>query len=122
MIDERLTAEEDLLEELELRQERIEAVSTLKEAEAKEDIDELERGFVEAVKPYRSGRGSLHGLASGGTGPSVERGRGSPKSPNLTPAASTESRNTEQNELLDPSARMTASRHQRFKRRLEGGD
>lgn len=56
-IDERLAAEDDPLKQLELRQEKIDAEGTLKEVESKEDIDELERGFVDAAKPYSERKG-----------------------------------------------------------------
>lgn len=56
-IDERLAAEDDPLKQLELRQEKIDAESTLKEVESKEDIDELEGGFIDAAKPYSERKG-----------------------------------------------------------------
>lgn len=56
-IDERLAAEDDPLKQLELRQEKIDAEGTLKEVESKEDIDELERGFIDAAKPYSERKG-----------------------------------------------------------------
>lgn len=56
-IDERLAAEDDPLKQLELRQERIDAETTLKEVESKEDIDVLEKGFVDAAKPYSERKG-----------------------------------------------------------------
>lgn len=56
-IDQRLAAEEDPLRQLELRQERIDAESTLKEVESKEDIDELEKGFIGSAKPYSERKG-----------------------------------------------------------------
>lgn len=51
-IDERLTSEDDPLKQLELQQERIDAEETLKAVESREDVDELERRFIEAAKPY----------------------------------------------------------------------
>lgn len=51
-IDEKLATEEDPLRQLDLRQERLDAEATLKEVEAKEDIDELEKSFVEVAKSY----------------------------------------------------------------------
>jgi hypothetical protein len=51
-IDEKLAAEDDPLKQLDLRQERIDAEATLREVEAKEDIDELENAFVEVAKSY----------------------------------------------------------------------
>lgn len=56
-IDEKLAAEEDSLRQLDLRQERIDAESTLKEVEAKEDIDKLERAFVEVARSYSDRKG-----------------------------------------------------------------
>lgn len=56
-IDERLAAEDDPLKQLELRQEKIDAEVALKEVESKEDIDELERGFIDAAKPYSERKG-----------------------------------------------------------------
>lgn len=56
-IDERLAGEDDPLKQLELRQEKIDAESTLKEVESKEDIDELEGGFIDAAKPYSERKG-----------------------------------------------------------------
>lgn len=56
-IDEKLAAEDDALKQLDLRQERIDAESTLKEVEAKEDIDELEKAFVEVAKSYSDRKG-----------------------------------------------------------------
>lgn len=56
-IDEKLAAEDDPLKQLDLRQERIDAESTLKEVEAKEDIDELEKAFVEMAKSYSERKG-----------------------------------------------------------------
>lgn len=56
-IDERLAAEDDPLKQLELRQEKIDAEGTLKEVESKEDIDALERGFIDAAKPYSERKG-----------------------------------------------------------------
>lgn len=56
-IDEKLAAEDDSLRQLDLRQERIDAESTLKEVEAKEDIDKLEKAFVEVAKSYSERKG-----------------------------------------------------------------
>lgn len=56
-IDEKLAAEEDSLRQLDLRQERIDAESTLKEVEAKEDIDKLEKAFVEVARSYSDRKG-----------------------------------------------------------------
>lgn len=56
-IDERLAAEDDSLKQLELRQERLDAESTLKEVESKEDIEQLEQGFIEAARPYSERKG-----------------------------------------------------------------
>lgn len=56
-IDERIASESDPLKQLDLRQERLDAEATLKEVEAKEDIDELERGFVEVAKSYSERKG-----------------------------------------------------------------
>lgn len=56
-IDEKLAAEEDPLKQLDLRQERLDAEATLKDVEAKEDIDELEKSFVEVAKSYSERKG-----------------------------------------------------------------
>lgn len=56
-IDEKLAGEEDPLKQLDLRQERLDAEATLKEVEAKEDIDELEKSFVEVAKSYSERKG-----------------------------------------------------------------
>lgn len=56
-IDERIEAESDPLKQLDLRQERIDAEETLKEVEAKQDIEELEAGFIEVAKSYSERKG-----------------------------------------------------------------
>ena len=56
-IDEKLATEDDPLKQLDLRQERLDAEATLKEVEAKEDIDELEKSFVETAKSYSERKG-----------------------------------------------------------------
>jgi DNA primase catalytic subunit len=56
-IDERLATEEDPLKQLELRQEKLDAQETLKEVESKEDIDQLEKAFIEAAKSYSERKG-----------------------------------------------------------------
>lgn len=56
-IDEKLATEEDPLKQLDLRQEKLDAEETLKEVEAKEDIDELEKSFVEVAKSYSERKG-----------------------------------------------------------------
>jgi|SRR5690606_6692269 chromosome segregation ATPase len=56
-IDEKLATEEDPLKQLDLRQERLDAEATLKDVEAKEDIDELEKSFVEVAKSYSERKG-----------------------------------------------------------------
>jgi len=56
-IDERLATEEDPLKQLELRQEKLDAQETLKEVESKEDIDQLEKAFIKAVKSYSERKG-----------------------------------------------------------------
>lgn len=56
-IDERIAAETDPLKQLDLRQERIDAEETLKEVEAKQDIEELEAGFIEVAKSYSERKG-----------------------------------------------------------------
>lgn len=56
-IDERISAETDPLKQLDLRQERIDAEETLKEVEAKQDIEELESGFIEVAKSYSGRKG-----------------------------------------------------------------
>lgn len=56
-IDERLNQEDDPLKQLELRQERIDAEATLKEVESKEDLEDLERGFIDAAKSYSERKG-----------------------------------------------------------------
>jgi hypothetical protein len=56
-IDEKLAGEDDPLKQLDLRQERLDAEATLKEVEAKEDIDELEKSFVEVAKSYSKRKG-----------------------------------------------------------------
>ena len=56
-INERLETEEDPLKQLELRQEKIDAEATLKEVESKEDLDALEKAFIEAAKSYSERKG-----------------------------------------------------------------
>jgi hypothetical protein len=56
-IDERLAAEADPLKQVELRQEKIDAESMLKEVESREDIDGLEKGFIGAAKSYSERKG-----------------------------------------------------------------
>jgi hypothetical protein len=56
-IDEKLATEDDPLKQLDLRQERLDAEAALKEVEAKEDIDELEKSFVETAKSYSERKG-----------------------------------------------------------------
>lgn len=56
-IDERIAAETDPLKQLDLRQEKIDAEETLKEVEAKQDIEELEAGFIEVAKSYSERKG-----------------------------------------------------------------
>lgn len=56
-IDDRLKAEDDPLKQVELRQERIDAESALKDVESKEDIDQLEQFFIEAAKSYSERKG-----------------------------------------------------------------
>lgn len=56
-IDERIAAEADPLKQLDLRQEKIDAEETLKEVEAKQDIEELEAGFIEVAKSYSERKG-----------------------------------------------------------------
>lgn len=56
-IDERVQSEEDPLKQLELRQEKLDAQNALKEVESKEDIDELEKAFIQAAKSYSERKG-----------------------------------------------------------------
>lgn len=56
-IDERVQTEDDPLKQLELRQEKIDAQNALKEVESKEDIDELEKAFIQAAKSYSERKG-----------------------------------------------------------------
>lgn len=80
-IDEKLAAEDDPLKQLDLRQERIDAESTLKEVEAKEDIDELEKAFVEVAKSYSERKGiSYAAWRQVGVSASVLKEAGIPRS------------------------------------------
>lgn len=56
-LDQRIDSETDPLKQLELHQEKLDAEETLKEVEAKEDIEELEQGFVEVAKSYSDRKG-----------------------------------------------------------------
>jgi hypothetical protein len=56
-IDDRISAETDPLRQLDLRQEKIDAEETLKDVEAKQDIEELEAGFIEVSKSYSERKG-----------------------------------------------------------------
>ncbi len=56
-INERLETEEDPLKQVELRQELLDAEATLKEIESKEDLEELEKAFIEAAKSYSERKG-----------------------------------------------------------------
>ncbi len=51
-LEEKISAEDDLLKALEMRQERIDAEEALAAAEASDDLQELEQGFVEFAKSY----------------------------------------------------------------------
>lgn len=80
-IDERLAAEDDPLRALDLRQERLDAEATLKDVEAKEDIDELEKGFVETAKSYSQRKGiSYAAWRQVGVPASVLKAAGIPRS------------------------------------------
>ena len=56
-IDSRLETEEDPLKLLELRQERLDAERTLKDVESREDMDELEKAFIESARSYSERKG-----------------------------------------------------------------
>lgn len=56
-IDTRLGNEEDPLKVLDLRQERLDAEDSLAELESREDLDELEKGFVDVAKSYSERKG-----------------------------------------------------------------
>lgn len=56
-LQEKLSNEDDPLKQLDIRQEIIDAEATLKEVEAKEDIEELEKGFVDVAKSYSERKG-----------------------------------------------------------------
>ncbi len=56
-IDSRLGNEEDPLKVLDLRQERLDAEDSLAELESREDLDELEKGFVDVAKSYSERKG-----------------------------------------------------------------
>lgn len=80
-IDERLAGEDDPLRALDLRQERLDAEATLKDVEAKEDIDELEKGFVETAKSYSQRKGiSYAAWRQVGVPASVLKAAGIPRS------------------------------------------
>src|SRR5690606_2919593 len=81
VINERLETEEDPLKQLELRQEKIDAEATLKEVESKEDLDALEKAFIEAAKSYSERKGISYAACrpQGGTA-RVRKGAGIPRS------------------------------------------
>lgn len=56
-IDSRLESEEDPLKVLDLRQERLDAEDSLADLESREDLDELEKGFVDVAKSYSERKG-----------------------------------------------------------------
>ena len=62
-------------------QERLDAEATLKDVEAKEDIDELEKGFVETAKSYSQRKGiSYAAWRQVGVPASVLKAAGIPRS------------------------------------------
>jgi hypothetical protein len=51
-LEEKISAEDDPLKALEMRQERIDAEEALAVAEAADDLEELEKGFAEHARSY----------------------------------------------------------------------
>jgi hypothetical protein len=56
-IDERLATEEDALKLLDLHQEKLDAEETLHQLEARQDLTQLEKQFIDVAKDYSERKG-----------------------------------------------------------------